>query len=187
VRELFCLRICTTFGEVLGSQYADHASINSVRLVPRPAGRASLRKTAGALVCGLHATTSPAEIGYNFGNVSGATIMIRNGLYLASTKFLDGVEAHNRHVMVLRDGKIRGGGPFFYTVGSYTCFGSNWKGEMTSQEHTPIVGTHPWARKIVNIGFTGTYSEDGAELHATALVGKRSFRFGSIYRLLVAD
>ncbi len=53
--------------------------------------------------------------------------------------------------------------------------------------HTPIVGTHPWARKIVNIGFTGTYSVDGAELHATALVGKRSFRFRSIYRLLVAD
>ena len=113
--------------------------------------------------------------------------MIRNGLYLASTKFLDGVDAHNRHVMVLRDGTIRGGGPFFFTVGSYTCSGSNWKGEMTSQEHTPIVGTHPWARKIVHIGFMGTCSEDGAELYATALVGKRSFRFKSIYRLLVAD
>ena len=133
-------------------------------------------------MCGLHATTSPAEIGYNFRERERG-----NGLYLASTKFLDGVDAHNRHVMVLRDGTIRGGGPFFYTVGSYTCSGSNWKGEMTSQEHTPIVGTHPWARKIVNIGFMGTYSEDGAEHDATALVGKRSFRFRSIYRLLVAD
>jgi hypothetical protein len=116
-----------------------------------------------------------------------STIMIRNGLYLASTTMLDGVDAHNRHVMVLRDGTIRGGGPFFYTVGTFTCSGSNWKGEMTSQEHTPIIGTHPWARKVISIGFTGTYFDDGAELHATALVGKRSFRFKSIYRLLVAD
>ena len=34
--------------------------------------------------------------------------MIRNGLYLAETTFLDGVEAYNRHVMVLRDGTMRG-------------------------------------------------------------------------------
>jgi len=50
--------------------------------------------------------------------------------------------------MVLRDGTMRGGGPFFYTVGSYTCSGGKWKGEMTSQEHSPIIGTHRWARKI---------------------------------------
>jgi hypothetical protein len=48
-------------------------------------------------------------------------IMIRNGLYLAETTFLDGVEAYNRHVIVLRDGTMRGGGGFYYTVGSYTC------------------------------------------------------------------
>ena len=30
-------------------------------------------------------------------------IMIRNGLYLAETTFLDGVDAYNRYVMVLRD------------------------------------------------------------------------------------
>lgn len=113
--------------------------------------------------------------------------MIRNGLYLAATRFLDGVDAHNRHIMVLRDGTIRGGGPFFYTVGSYICSGDKWKGEMTSQEHSPIVGTHPWARKIINIGFTGTYYDDGAELEAMAIVGKQTFRFHSIYRLLFAD
>jgi len=41
-------------------------------------------------------------------------IMIRNGLYLAETRFLDGVEAYNRHVMVLRDGTMRGGGILLY-------------------------------------------------------------------------
>jgi hypothetical protein len=35
-------------------------------------------------------------------------ITIRNGLYLAETKFLDGVDAYNRHVMVLCDGTMRG-------------------------------------------------------------------------------
>jgi hypothetical protein len=63
----------------------------------------------------------------------------------------------------------------------------SWKGEMTSQEHSPIAGTYPWAQKVIGTGFTGTYSDDGAEFEATALAGKQSFRFKSIYLLLVAD
>jgi len=98
-----------------------------------------------------------------------ASIMIRNGIYLATTRFLDGVEAYNRHIMVLRDGTMRGGGGYYYTVGSYTCSGGKWKGEMISREHSPIDGMYPWARKEISIGFTGTYSEDGAEFDATAL------------------
>jgi hypothetical protein len=43
------------------------------------------------------------------------SIMIRNGLYLA---FLDGVDAYNRHVMVLRDGTMRGGVDFIKPAGS---------------------------------------------------------------------
>jgi hypothetical protein len=131
------------------------------------------------------ARTSPAgpDVAFN----CAASIMIRNGIYLATTKFLDGVEAYNRHVMVLRDGTMRGGGGFYYTVGSYTCSGGKWKGEMTSREHSPIDGTYPWARKEISIGFTGTYSDDGAEFDATALAGKRSYRFKSIYKLLFAD
>jgi hypothetical protein len=113
--------------------------------------------------------------------------MIRNGIYLATTRFLDGVEAYNRHVMVLRDGTMRGGGGYYYTVGSYICSGGKWKGEMTSREHSPIDGTYPWARKEISIGFTGTYNDEGADFDATALAGKRSFRFKSIYRLLFAD
>ena len=40
-RELFCLRICTTFAEVLGSQYAAHACISLRRF-----SSASLRRYA---------------------------------------------------------------------------------------------------------------------------------------------
>jgi len=41
--------------------------------------------------------------------------MIRNGLYLASTKMLDDMDAEKRGVMILHDGTMLGGGAFFYT------------------------------------------------------------------------
>jgi hypothetical protein len=37
------------------------------------------------------------------------------------------------------------------------------------------------------MGFTGTYTDDGAEFEATALVGKPSVRLKVIFRLLIAD
>ena len=91
------------------------------------------------------------------------------------------------HFLALRDGTMRGGGGLYYTVGSYTCSDGKWKGEMTSREHSPISVECPWAGKVLTIGFTGTYRDDGAEFEATALAGKQSFRFKSVYRLLFAD
>ena len=38
-----------------------------------------------------------------------------------------------------------------------------------------LLAAYPWAGKEITIGFTGTYSDDGAEFDATALAGKRSF------------
>ena len=122
-----------------------------------------------------------------FGTRCAVTIMIRNGLYLITTKMLDSADVTNNHVMVLRDGTMRGGGAFFYVVGSYTGSGGKWKGEAITQEHTPTFATRPWAGKIVTIGFTGTYTDEGAELDAAALVGKRSVRIKSVLRLLMAD
>jgi len=54
--------------------------------------------------------------------------------------------------MVFRDGTMLGGGQNFYTVGSYTCSDGKWKGEITAR-HTPIIGTDPWARRVIAIGF----------------------------------
>ena len=115
------------------------------------------------------------------------TTMIRNGLYSFEAKALDGVEGGDHGVMVLRDGTIRGGTSFFYLIGTYSCSGGKWKGEMTSQEHTQASATRLMARRIVHIGFSGTYADDGAEIDATALVGKRSIRYDAIFRLLLAD
>ncbi len=113
--------------------------------------------------------------------------MIRNGLYALSVELQDGIEGGGNGVLVLRDGTIRGGDSFFYFTGSYVCCGSKWKGEVTSQEHTLGLATRPFARKVGTIGFTGTYTDDGAENDNTALLGKRSIPFRTTLRLLIAD
>jgi hypothetical protein len=88
---------------------------------------------------------------------------------------------------VLQDGIMRGGGSIYYHVGSYSCSNGKWKGEMTVREHEPAMVTELFARKVVTMGFMGTYNDDGAEFEATALVGKRSARLKMILRLLIPD
>ena len=115
-------------------------------------------------------------------------VMIRNGLYHITVEMLDGVQGGNQGVMVVRDGTLRGGDSFFYAYGTYTCANGKWKGEVTNQEHSPTFGERPvWERKVVTIGFTGTYTDDFAESDGIALAGKQSIRFKSKLRLLVPD
>ena len=114
--------------------------------------------------------------------------MIRNGLYHIVIEMLDSVEGGNQGVMVVRDGTLRGGDSFFYAFGTYTCENGKWKGEVTNQEHSPTFGARPvWERKVVTIGFSGTYDDASAEAHGMALAGKQSIRFKSRLRLLVPD
>jgi hypothetical protein len=88
---------------------------------------------------------------------------------------------------VLRNGKILGGGSVLDHFGSYDCSDGKWKGEVTSQEHTPTIDVRPFAGHIASMGFAGTYTYDSAEFEATALVGKRSIRLKTVLRLLIAD
>lgn len=113
--------------------------------------------------------------------------MIRNGLYSMEVKALDGVEGGDSGTLVLRDGTIRGGTSFFYLIGTYSCSDGRWKGEMTSKEHTQALGTRPMARRVVSIGFSGAYTDIGAEATGTALIGKQSVRYDANFRLLLAD
>jgi len=115
------------------------------------------------------------------------TRVIRNGLYSITTNLLDGVEGGATGISVLRDGKMLGGGSVLYHVGSYHCSDGKWKGEVTSQEHTPTVEVRAFAGHIASMGFAGTYTDEGAEFEATALVGKRSLRLKTVFRLLIAD
>jgi hypothetical protein len=108
---------------------------------------------------------------------------IANGLYSLHIRMLDGVDGGNTGVMVLHDGRIRGGDGFFDYMGSYTSAGGKWKGEIVNHEHTPSKGERPvFGGHEVGIGFSGTYNDRGAEAEATALAGKRSIRFKAVMK-----
>jgi hypothetical protein len=110
---------------------------------------------------------------------------IRNGLYSIHIRMLDGIDGGNTGVMVLHDGRIRGGDAFFDYVGAYTSAGGRWKGEIVNHEHTPSVGERPvFGGYEVGIGFSGTYDDEGAVGEATALAGKRSIRFSAVLKKL---
>jgi len=51
----------------------------------------------------------------------------------------------------------------------------------------PTINVRPFAGHIASMGFAGTYTDEGAEFEATALVGKRSIRLKTVFRLLIPD
>jgi hypothetical protein len=111
---------------------------------------------------------------------------IRNGLYSLHIRMLDGIDGGNTGVMVLHDGKMRGGDAFFHYMGAYTAAKGRWKGELVNHEHTPSKGERPvFGGYEVGIGFSGSYTDDGAVAEATALAGKRSIRFSAVLKKLV--
>jgi hypothetical protein len=119
---------------------------------------------------------------------TGRGIMIRNGLYHCRTTFLDGVAGGSDGVMVLRDGILRGGDSFYYCYGTYACANGKVKGEITNQEHTASHGERPvWEKRVVTMGYTGTYDDETIESYGTSLVGKQSIRFRANLRLLIPD
>ncbi len=110
---------------------------------------------------------------------------IGNGLYSIHIRMLDGIDGGNTGVMMLHDGRIRGGDAFFDYIGAYTSANGRWKGELVNHEHTPSEGERPvFGGHEVGIGFSGTYSDEGAVAEATALVGKRSIRFSAVLKKL---
>jgi len=110
---------------------------------------------------------------------------IKNGLYSIHIRMLDGIDGGNTGVMVLLDGRIRGGDAFFDYIGAYSSANGRWKGEIVNHEHTPSQGERPvFGGYEVGIGFSGTYTDEGAVGEATALAGKRSIRFAAVLRLL---
>ncbi len=110
---------------------------------------------------------------------------IKNGLYSIHIRMLDGVDGGNTGVMVLQDGRIRGGDAFFDYIGAYTSANGRWKGEIINHEHTPSQGERPvFGGHEVGIGFSGTYTDDSAVGEATALAGKRSIRFSAVLKKL---
>jgi hypothetical protein len=110
---------------------------------------------------------------------------IKNGLYSIHIRMLDGIDGGNTGVMMLHDGRIRGGDGFFGYMGAYTSANGRWKGEIVNHEHTASQGERPvFGGYEVGIGFSGTYTDEGAAAEATALAGKRSIRFSAVLKRL---
>ena len=115
---------------------------------------------------------------------------MRNGLYSLQMHMLDGVKGRDSGVIILRDGKLIGGGPYFWSIGTYTVGDGTWKGQFTTNQHTPLPDR--FARPLsggheVTSGFSGTFTDDGAEAFGTSLVGTRSLGFRAILKRLADD
>jgi hypothetical protein len=110
---------------------------------------------------------------------------IPNGLYSIHIRMLDGIDGGNTGVVVLHDGKMRGGDAYFNYIGAYASANGRWRGELVSHEHTPTQGARPvFGGHEVGIGFSGTYADEGAAAEAVALAGKRSIRFSAVLKKL---
>ena len=60
---------------------------------------------------------------------------MKNGLYSIHTFMLDGVKGRDTGIMILRDGVLIGGGPYFWTTGHYTVADGTWKGHFRTDQH----------------------------------------------------
>ena len=110
--------------------------------------------------------------------------MIKNGIYSFTALATDGAGVDAGGVLILHDGKIYGGDSFVFYLGAYKCSGGKWDGEMLSKEHTPT--NRPIVERVQQIVFTGSYTDTGAEVEATAVVGKQSVKYDAVLRFLMA-
>jgi hypothetical protein len=121
---------------------------------------------------------------------NGTLFAMRNGLYSLQMHMLDGVKGRDSGVIILRDGKLIGGGPYFWSIGTYTVGDGTWKGQFTTNQHTPLPDR--FARPLaggqeVTSGFSGTFTDDGSEVFGTSLVGTRSLGFRATLKRLADD
>jgi hypothetical protein len=113
---------------------------------------------------------------------------MRNGLYSIHIHMLDGVRGRDSGVIILRDGRLISGGPYFWSVGSYTVGEGTWKGHLATNQHTDF--PDPFVRPLfggqeATSGFSGTFADDQAEVFGTTLVGgNRSVSFHATLKRL---
>jgi hypothetical protein len=112
---------------------------------------------------------------------------MKNGLYLVQMHMLDGVKGRASGVIIIRDGRILGGDPYFWSTGSYTVGNGTWKGDLVTNQHTPYrdsLARPVFAGREVTTGFSGKFADNHSEVFGTSLVGSRSVSFHATLRKL---
>jgi hypothetical protein len=112
---------------------------------------------------------------------------MKNGLYSVHVQMLDRVRGRASGVIVVRDGVILGGDPYFWSVGTYTVRNGTWKGDLVTNQHTPYrdgTARPVFGGREVTTGFSGTFQADQSEVFGTSLVGSRSISFRATLRRL---
>ena len=117
---------------------------------------------------------------------------MRNGIYSIHIHMLDGVRGRDSGILILKDGELLGGGPYFWSVGRYSVgHGADgrgtWKGELVTNQHTGF--DNPFVRPLfggqeVSSGFSGKFDDDSSEVFGTTLVGNRSLSFRAVLKRL---
>jgi hypothetical protein len=110
---------------------------------------------------------------------------MKNGLYSIHIQMLDGVKGRASGVIILRDGVLLGGDPYFWSQGAYTVRDGSWKGELLTRQHTPYhdqTARPVFGGREVTTGFSGTYKDGASEVFGTSLVGSRSVSFRATLR-----
>ncbi len=80
-----------------------------------------------------------------------------------------------------------GGDPYFWCVGSYIVRDGAWKGDLVTNQHTPYhdsAARPVYGGREVTTGFSGTFTDERAEVFGTSLVGSRSVSFRATLRKL---
>ena len=112
---------------------------------------------------------------------------MKNGLYSIHIHMLDGVKGRDSGVLILRDGLLLGGGPYFWSAGFYTVGHGTWKGHLATNQHTGFADAFVrplFGGQEVSSGFSGTFADDGSEVFGTVLVGSRSLSFRATLKML---
>jgi hypothetical protein len=112
---------------------------------------------------------------------------MKNGLYSIHIHMIDGVKGRDYGVLIIRDGVLFGGGPYFWSVGSYTVGDGTWKGDLVTNQHTPFRDrlVRPlFAGQEVSSGFSWTFKDGRSEVFGTTLVGSRSLSFRATLKKL---
>src|SRR5258708_21666744 len=98
---------------------------------------------------------------------------MKNGLYSVHIHMLDGVRGRDSGVLILRNGVIIGGGPYFWAAGSYTVGNGAWKGELRTNQDPPFPYrfVRPlFACQAVPTGFLRAFAAGRGAAFATTLV-----------------